>query len=50
MMERNRRKEREKKKDEIVGEDESRGRIDKWKGKPGIFKKWLTLWALLHGS
>ena len=21
----------------------------RWKGKPEIFKKWLTLWALLHG-
>ena len=24
-------------------------RKERWKGKPGIFEKWLTLWALLYG-
>ena len=47
---------REKKKDEIAGkngedeikEDDESQKKEIWKVKPGIFKKWLILWALLY--
>ena len=45
MMERNHRKIRKmmEKNEEEKKEDESRGRIERWKDKHGIFKKWPTL-------
>ena len=33
----------DRKKSQQIGEE-------RWKDKPGIFKKWLTSWAFLHGS
>ena len=42
-------KQNHKRKTKQQEEGESRGREERWKGKPKIFKKWLTLWTLLHG-
>ena len=58
-MERNCKKKIGKKKDEncrrktmkeIAGGRRIAGKKERWKGKPRIFKKWLTFWALLHES